>query len=346
MTEESAADTKQAMQQQAGKLLTQVAGLIGVRTIEMGLRHGLIAAVAKHPGGVAPDVLAGETNLDPFYVEVWCRAAYAAEVLQSGDQGTYQLAPHLDTLLLDQDSPSWIGGLFRIMVQPELFDRFAENLSSGERIWWDQVSPAFIDGVAGTSRPFYTRLLGAGIAQVPGLADRLEQGAHVLELACGVGSGLTRLATAYPNSTFVALDGDTYSLDLATRSFREAGIEDRVSTIHSTFEDLDASDEYDVVLINVSMHECRDIERVTGNVHRALKPGGHFGISDFPFPATTAECRTVPARVLCGIQFFEALIGDQLMPTQAFVDLLNRHSFKNVSAFDVTPVHAISYGQK
>jgi SAM-dependent methyltransferase len=42
------------------------------------------------------------------------------------------------------------------------------------------------------------------------------------------------------------------------------------------FEDLDASDEYDAVIINVSMHECRDIDKVTQNVLRALKPGGHL----------------------------------------------------------------------
>jgi ubiquinone/menaquinone biosynthesis C-methylase UbiE len=104
--------------------------------------------------------------------------------------------------------------------------------------------------------------------------------------------------------------------------------------------------EFDVVMINVSMHECRDIEKVTQNVHRALKPNGYFVISDFPFPETTEESRTVPARVMFGIQYFEAMIDDQLMPTQAFVDLLTRHEFKGVGAFDMTPVHAVTYGQK
>jgi hypothetical protein len=49
---------------------------------------------------------------------------------------------------------------------------------------------------------------------------------------------------------------------------------------------------------------------------------------------------------MSGIQFFEALIDDQLLPTKAFVDLLNRHDFKDVNAFDVTPVHAITHGRK
>ena len=47
-----------------------------------------------------------------------------------------------------------------------------------------------------------------------------------------------------------------------------------------------------------------------------------------------------------GIQFFEALIGDQLLPTQAYVELLDEHGFRDVGSFDLTPVHAVTYGRK
>ena len=340
------AATQQEIQAQAGKLLTHVAGLVGTRTIEMGLRNGLIEALAKHPDGIDPATLAREASVDAFYAEVWCRAAFGAEVIEAAGEGQYRLAPHLDTLLLNQDFPGWIGGIFGIMVQPEIFDRFAANLPSGEHIWWNQVSPDFIQGVAGTSRPFYTRMLTAGIAQVPGLAARLNEGINVLELASGAGSGLARFAQAYPKSTFVGLDGDQHSLDVSAEVLRAAGVEDRVSLTLSTFEDLDHRDQYDLAWINVSMHECRDIERVTANVHNALRAGGQFVISDFPFPDSDEGLRTVPARVMSGIQFFEALIDDQLLPTQAFVDLLGRHAFQNVGSFDLAPVHAVTYGQK
>ncbi len=49
---------------------------------------------------------------------------------------------------------------------------------------------------------------------------------------------------------------------------------------------------------------------------------------------------------MCGIQFFEALIDDQLIPTKAFIDLLNKHEFKDVKTFEITPVHAVTYGIK
>ena len=143
----------------------------------------------------------------------------------------------------------------------------------------------------------------------------------------------------------VGVDGDAYSLGLTQERVDQAGLQGQVSLVQSTLEDLDNAEEFDLVIINVSMHECRDIEKVTQNVLRALKPNGYFVISDFPFPETTEECRTIPARLMCGIQFFEALIDDQLLPTQAFVDVLSRHRFQDVGSFDMTPVHAVTYGR-
>ena len=112
------------------------------------------------------------------------------------------------------------------------------------------------------------------------------------------------------------------------------------------FEDIEYSDEFDVVTINASMHECRDIDRVTSNVLKSLKPDGMFVISDFPYPSDLDGLRTIPGRIMTGIQFFESQIDDLLMPTQDFVDLLNKTGFREVGAFDLTPTHNIIHGTK
>jgi hypothetical protein len=62
--------------------------------------------------------------------------------------------------------------------------------------------------VAGTGTPFYTRLVPGGLAQVPGLAERLQAGCRIVDTACGSGVGLVRLAAHYPRCTVVGVDGN------------------------------------------------------------------------------------------------------------------------------------------
>ncbi len=50
-----------------------------------------------------------------------------------------------------------------------------------------------------------------------------------------------------------------------------------------------------LVINNISMHECRNIDEVAERVFEMLEPGGWFVISDFPFPKPTSCCRACPA---------------------------------------------------
>lgn len=186
-------------QAQAGHLLTQVAGYMAVRIIDIGSRSGLLQALAATPGATA-DELSERLELDPFYVSVWCRGAFGAGVLERVGAG-FALAPHLETLLLNPGSPAYVGGLFPLVQQPEMFGLFDAHLASGLRLWWDETSPDWIAGVAATGRPFYTRLIPGGLAQVDGLTERLEAGCRVLDTSCGSGTGLIRLAKHYPRCT-------------------------------------------------------------------------------------------------------------------------------------------------
>ena len=159
-------------QEQAGALLGNAAGYIATRTIRIGLDHGLFELIAEQ-GPISFADLAEAAGIDKLYSEVWCRSAFATGVLQGHDEDAYTLAPHIEVLLLDRSSPAYVGGLFKVLTEPEVFDVFTENFESGERIWWDQTSPAWIAAVGETGGAFNTRFIPDGLSQVPGAADRL-----------------------------------------------------------------------------------------------------------------------------------------------------------------------------
>ena len=330
--------------QQAPVLLGLLAGYVGHRTVEMGLRQGLLAALADG-GPTTSDDLAERLGLDRLYTSVWVRAAVAAGVCdRDGDR--VALAPQMATLLLDEASPAYVGGVFTVLSQREVFDRFSDELASGERMWWSDCSPEWIAGVSGTGRPFYTRLVPGGLGQVPGLAERLDAGCRVVDHACGAGVGLVRLAEHYPACDLVGVDGDAHSLELAAARLADAGLDRRATLVHSPLEDMAIEAPATLVVNNISMHECRDIDRVTEAVRASLEPSGWFVISDFPFPADDDALRTPPGRVMSGIQFFEAQIDDQLLPRAAYDDLLTRHGFVDLGTVQLTPMHALTWGRK
>lgn len=339
------APTETTIQNQASRLLGHAAGYASHRTVAMGLRTGLIEALAQDPGGRTPDELAASLDLDPYYLDVWCRSALGAGVCQR-DGDRYRLAQHMDTLLLDRSSAAYVGGVFLVFEQPEMFDRFERVLASGDRLWWDETSPAWIDGVAGTGTPFYTRLISGGLAQIPGLQDRLTAGGRIVDTACGAGNGLIRLAENYPACELLGVDGDAYSIDLADQRLAEAGLRDRVTLHAQALEDLHLDEPATLIINNISMHECRDINRATARIHDALEPGGWLVISDFPYPEHDDGLASVPGRIMTGIQFFEAQIDDQLLPRSAYDALLQRHGFTDLGSVDLTPVHALTWGRR
>jgi len=346
--------TPPTVQEQAGIVLPHLAGYVAHRGVAIGLRSGLLAALADAESGsgtgLTPGALADRLGLDPFYVAVWCRAMFAAGICERDGtdltESTYRLAPHMATLLLDDTSPAYVGGTFRVLEQPEMFDRFEANLATGERLWWDECSPDFITGVSGTGSPFYTRLVPGGLQQVPGLEAALTAGARILDTACGTGRGLVRLATTYPDCTVEGADGDAHSIASARQLLRDSGLGERVSVHVSPLEELRLPGRFTLITNNISMHECRDADAVADRVWDLLKPGGWFVISDFPFPDTDDGLRSVPGRVMTGIQFFEAQIDDQLLPRSAYDDLLRRHGFTGIGWFSLTPMHAVTYGRR
>lgn len=330
---------------QAAILLGQVAGYTGHRTIGIGLRSGLVRALADTPEGATADELAAHTGHDPFYVDVWCRSALACGLCER-DGETYRLAPHMATLLLDEDSPAYAGGIFAVFEQHELFDRFEEVLGTGRRMWWHDTSTAWIDGVSRSGRPFYTRLVPGGLDRVPGLPRRLAEGGVIVDTGCGAGLGLVRLAEHYPDCDLVGVDGDAHSIEVARETVEAAGIAERVRFVTAPLEEFTVERPASLVVNNITMHECRDIDRVTERVKQALEPGGVFVISDFPFPDSDEALATVPGRVMAGIQFFEAQIDDQLLPRDTYDALLQRHGFTDLGTTTLTPVHALTWGRR
>ncbi len=334
------------IKQQASKILEPLSGVATTWALDLGLRLGVFEHLADQPRGATSDEVAAALELDPLYTKVLLRSAYAAEVLELDDD-RYRLAEHMDTLLLDPDAPAYAAGAVHTLVAlRETFLDLRTFARTGEREWWDDFDPEWIEAVAENGQTYYRRMLNAVVPQLPAVQGALEQGARYLDLACGVCRGPAKVVDAYPRTRVTAVDCDDYSLITAEREMKERGLGDRFTFVQSYLEDLDLDGGHDLAIINISLHEARDIERAVELTHRALGDGGVFLVSEFPFPEREEDTRSVPGRLMCGVQAFEAHIDCQLLPTSRYIELLSDAGFRDVGAIELTPVHVVVHGTK
>jgi SAM-dependent methyltransferase len=330
---------------QAAKILRPLAGTATAWGIDLALRLGILGRLAEAPataGTVAEDL-----RLDPLYTEVVLRGCYAGEIVDIDEAGRFRLAEHMATLLLDDDAPGYLAGAVRTFVAlRESYLDVRELACTGTREWWDDFDPEWVDAVGENGQTYYRRLLNVVVPQLPAVAEKLAAGARYLDLACGLCRGPAKVAEAYPDTRITAVDCDPYTVTTAEREMKARGVGDRFEFITSMMEDLELPGDHDLAVINISLHEARDLERAVQRVHRALEPGGVFLVSEFPFPDRMDALRSIPGVLMSWVQLFEAHIGCQLLPTARFVTLLQRAGFRDVGAIDVTPMQVVVHGTR
>jgi SAM-dependent methyltransferase len=340
-------EEREATLRQLGLLQEQAAGFFAIWTLAIGLEGGYFAALGRHPEGLTDESLTRETRSDRLYTQTFLRAAYSAGYLDF-ETGRYRLVPGLEAPLLRPETPVYFGGTARFLAAlsgPLAF--FQAHLRDGERSWWDQFPPEVGRTLPDSTRTFYTRLLGKGFPAVPGLSQRLAGPADLVELACGRGEGLLRIAEAYPSLHVVGVEGDPTNLKAAEEARARSPARDRVAFKQVSLEE-GPLPPADVVLLNLAFHEIQEKERVLDQIGRALRPGGHLLVSEFPFPdwPEMEQLRTPAGKVMAGLQYLEALLDDQLIPSSHVANWLRKKGYRDVASVDLAPIHVLVHGRR
>jgi 2-polyprenyl-3-methyl-5-hydroxy-6-metoxy-1,4-benzoquinol methylase len=117
---------------------------------------------------------------------------------------------------------------------------------------------------------------------VAGLSDRLARGIRVLDLGCGRGWIMNRLAELFPNSQFVGMDLSADAIHFArnTAAGRSlTNIEFVVADLGS-FDETAEPDAFDLITTFDAVHDqARPLSLLRG-IHRALKPDGVYVMQD------------------------------------------------------------------
>jgi 2-polyprenyl-3-methyl-5-hydroxy-6-metoxy-1,4-benzoquinol methylase len=267
----------------AGRMLELLNGGALMVMTSVGHRTGLFDALAELEGATSEE-LADAAGLDERYVREWLGAMTSGRIVElDADSGRYTLPPEHAAWLTRAAAPDnlaveaqWITSLSTVE------DDIVECFRSGGGVPYERY-PRFHEVMAEESAQTVLSVLFSHILPlVPGMAERLEEGASLLDLGCGRGRALLLLAERFPASSFLGYDLSSDAIAYATTQARERGLENVTFEQRdlSTF-DVDADPEaFDFVTTFDAVHDqARPLSLLKG-IRRTVKPGGTYLMQD------------------------------------------------------------------
>jgi SAM-dependent methyltransferase len=271
-----------------GKVVGDVGAAMSAALVVMGDRLGLYKALATAPA--TPAELAKRTETTERYVREWLNGQAAAGYV-SYDAATqkFSLPAEHALALTDAQSPAFVPGLFQVTAAIwNAEPRVAERFRSGEGLPWGEQHPCLFEGTERFFRSGYIgQLVSSWLPSLDGVTAKLEAGARVADVGCGLGASTILMAKAYPRSRFWGFDSHAVSIETARKRAADAGVADRVVFEVAKSTDFPGKD-YDLVACFDCLHDMEDPVGAARHVRESLAQDGTFMIVE-PFAGDTPE---------------------------------------------------------
>ena len=265
-----------------GRFVGDLGAAVHTGMVVIGERLGLYKALAADPMTSAE--LAAKTGTDERYVREWLSSQAA------GGYITYDSATHKFSLTEEQaftlareDSPAYLPGAFQLALGAlAAVPRIADSFRSGAGMGWHEHDDGVFHGCEKFFRPGYAaNLTTSWIPSLSGVQQKLESGATVADVGCGLGASTILMAKAFPNSRFFGFDYHDKSIAAARESARREGLADRVTFDVALAKSFPGSN-YDFVAVFDCLHDMGDPVGAAKHVRQSLNSDGTWMIVE-PF---------------------------------------------------------------
>lgn len=258
-----------------GKMLGDLGGAFSVPTVRIGLRLGLFASLHTQGPATASE-LAARLGLAERYVREWALAQAAnGYVMFDPTTERFGLSPEQAMVFALKDSPLYLEGAFELAAAMIKGERKVEHgFRTGEGVAWGDSAGCLFCAVGAFFRPGYVNgIVQAWLPALDGVMPRLQAGARVADVGCGVGFSTLIMAEAFPNSEFVGYDFHQPSIDEANAHAAAHGLADRVRFEASPAKDIEGQ-EFDLITMFDSLHDMGDPRGCARHMRTLLKVDG------------------------------------------------------------------------
>jgi 2-polyprenyl-3-methyl-5-hydroxy-6-metoxy-1,4-benzoquinol methylase len=251
--------------------------------ISLGHRTGLFDVMSTLPPSTSLEI-AQAAGLNERYVREWLGAMVTGRVVDIDADGKQFKLPAEHAAFLTRAAKADNLAVFTQYIASlgNVEDEILECFQKGGGVPYSKF-PRFHEIMAEDSGQSVLSTLESHILPlVPGLTDRLQEGIRVLDLGCGRGLTMMRLAELYPNSRFVGLDLSEEAISFARREASKCGLANirfdarDLSDFHQTAEVA----AFDLITTFDAIHDQAKPLNVLSGIQRALKPDGVYLMQD------------------------------------------------------------------
>ena len=262
--------------------------------IVLGDRLGLYKAMGDSKP-VTPQELASRTGTSERYVREWLNAnAASGYVLYDPESKSYSLPPEQALALAVEGSPAFLPGAFQIISSCfQDADKIENAFRTGKGVGWHEHNHDLFHGTERFFRPGYTANLTSNwIPALQGVEAKLNFGAKVADIGCGLGASTILMAQKFPQSEFFGFDYHAGSIELAQAAAQREGVSDRIDFQVASAKAYPGRD-YDFVAFFDCLHDLGDPIGAAAHVHSTLKHDGTWMIVE-PFAEDATEANHNP----------------------------------------------------
>jgi 2-polyprenyl-3-methyl-5-hydroxy-6-metoxy-1,4-benzoquinol methylase len=267
----------------AGKLLTALNHGALSLMVSIGHRTGLFDVMSRLPPATSKEI-AERAGLNERYVREWLGAMVTAGVVEVDPPTLRFSLPAEHAAFLTRAAAADNMAVFAqyIAVLGAVEDEVVDCFRKGGGVPYSRFG-RFHEVMAEDSGQSVLSSLDSHILPlVPGLSDRLSQGIRVLDVGCGRGRVLNRLAVLYPRSRFVGLDLSSEAIAHAGEEAARAGSTniEFLAVDLSDFDENAQPDSFDFITTFDAIHDQAKPLNVLKGIQRTLKSDGVYLMQD------------------------------------------------------------------
>jgi 2-polyprenyl-3-methyl-5-hydroxy-6-metoxy-1,4-benzoquinol methylase len=248
--------------------------------VSLGHRTGLFDVLDGRPPATSEEI-AARAGLDERYVREWLGAMVTGRIAEYDPlTRRYVLPAEHAAWLARSASPSCLAAYSQyIGVMGCVEDDILHCFRNGGGVPYERF-PRFHEVMAEDSGQSVVAALEQHVLPlVPGLADQLRSGADVLDVGCGSGRALNKLAKLFPASRFRGYDFSEEAIASGRREAEQARLDNVTFEVRDCTH-LNEGNAYDVIFTFDAIHDQKEPAKVLAGISKALRSGGLYLMQD------------------------------------------------------------------